>query len=55
MKHEDKLPEPYFRLLKKYDKDRVVCDYLSGMTDRYAITVFESLFIPTNFALGGVH
>lgn len=51
MKHTDKLPEPYKRLLNEYDEDRVVCDYLSGMTDRYAISVFESLFIPTNFSL----
>ena len=55
MSHVDKLPNPYFKLLDEYDKDRVVCDYLSGMTDRYAITVFEDLFIPVNFALGGVH
>ena len=55
MEHVDKLPEPYHTLLNEYDKDRVVCDYLSGMTDRYAITVFENLFIPTNFSLGGVH
>ena len=51
MEHTDKLPEPYKRLLEEYDEDRVVCDYLSGMTDRYAISVFESLFIPTNFSL----
>lgn len=55
MEHVDKLPEPYHTLLDEYDKDRVVCDYLSGMTDRYAITVFENLFIPTNISLGGVH
>ena len=51
MEHTDKLPEPYKRLLEEYDEDRVVCDYLSGMTDRYATSVFESLFIPTNFSL----
>lgn len=50
----DKLPKPYLKLLENYDKERVVCDYLSGMTDRYAITVFESIFIPTTFSLGGV-
>ncbi len=53
MKHIDKLPSPYKRLLDEYDEDRVVSDYLSGMTDRYAITVFEDLFIPTNFSIGG--
>ena len=52
--HVDKLPAPYLKLLDKADKDRVVCDYLSGMTDRYAIGVFESLFIPATFSIGGV-
>ena len=52
--HEKKLPQPYFSLLENYDKEQVVCDYLSGMTDRYAISVFESLFIPSTFSIGGV-
>lgn len=50
----DKLPQSYLRLLERDGKERVVCDYLSGMTDRYAIGVFESLFIPTTFSVGGV-
>ncbi|MBQ9728985.1 MAG: deoxyguanosinetriphosphate triphosphohydrolase [Clostridia bacterium] len=51
--HVDKLPKPYLRLLERDDKERVICDYLSGMTDRYAISVFEDLFIPVTFSLGG--
>ena len=54
MSHVDKLPKPYLKLLEKDGKERVVCDYISGMTDRYAIGVFESLFIPTTFSIGGV-
>ena len=54
MKNVDKLPKPYLVLLDEYDKERVVCDYLSGMTDRYAITAFEALFIPSTFSIGGV-
>ena len=50
----DKLPKPYLRYLERDGKERVVCDYLSGMTDRYAIGVFENLFIPSTFSLGGV-
>ena len=53
MKHVEKLPTPYAQLLERYDKEVVVCDYLSGMTDRYAIGVFESLFIPSTFSIGG--
>lgn len=51
--HIDKLPKRYLRLLEEDGKERVVCDYLSGMTDRYAISVFESLFIPATFSIGG--
>lgn len=54
MKHVDKLPPSYFRLLDEWDKEVVVCDYLSGMTDRYAISVFKSLFIPETFSIGGL-
>jgi dGTPase len=49
----DKLPKTYLRWLDRDGKERVVCDYLSGMTDRYAVSVFESLFIPTTFSIGG--
>ena len=54
MKHIDKLPKSYLALLEKDDEETVVCDYLSGMTDRYAISVFQTLFIPSTFSLGGI-
>lgn len=54
MSHIDELPKGYLFRLESDGKERVVCDYLSGMTDRYAITVFENLFIPANFSLGGI-
>lgn len=44
------LPEEYKKLLKDYPVEVVICDYISSMTDRYATTVFESLFVPRNFA-----
>ena len=28
--------------------ERVVCDYIAGMTDNYAVRTFENLFIPTS-------
>lgn len=27
-------------------KERVVCDYIAGMSDSYAIDRFEQLFVP---------
>ncbi|MBS1399423.1 MAG: deoxyguanosinetriphosphate triphosphohydrolase [Clostridia bacterium] len=52
--HTDRLPKQYLKLGESAPKEQIVCDYLSGMTDRYAINVFESLFIPETFSLGGV-
>ena len=52
--HTDKLPAPYAALLDEWGVERAVCDYISGMTDQYAITVFENIFIPTTFSLGGL-
>ena len=52
--HTERLPAQYVRLSEISSKEQIICDYLSGMTDRYAIDVFEDLFIPETFSLGGV-
>ena len=49
--HIDKLPDVYKNLLEEDGIDRVVCDYISSMTDRYCTYVFEDIFIPKNFML----
>lgn len=38
-----KLPTEYFEIIPKYGEEQVVCDYIAGMTDRYALGLFESL------------
>lgn len=53
LKHKDRLPERYIKLLDRFDEDTVMCDYLSSMTDRYAVCVFENLFIPKSFYVKG--
>ncbi len=40
------LSEEASRMLVDYDIDRVVCDYIAGMTDRYAVRKFGEIFIP---------
>lgn len=51
-KNPYKMPEMYIKLLKEGDNlEQVICDYLSGMTDRYAIHVFNELFIPHSFII----
>ena len=50
IKHIDKLPAPYVARLKKGDtKTQVVCDYIAGMTDRYAIHQYMDLFFPRSW------
>ncbi len=42
----EKLPEEYLGIAKKTDVDRAVCDYISGMSDGYAVDLYSELFIP---------
>lgn len=42
----DALPEFYLKELLSADKDTVICDYISGMSDGYAVKTFTQLFIP---------
>ena len=43
------LPEETAKMLESYDLDRVVCDYIAGMTDRYAVKKFSDIFIPASW------
>lgn len=49
----DKLPMEYRRLMLDTGdpQERIVCDYISSMSDRYAIGVYSDLFIPTSWAV----
>ncbi|HZJ58231.1 MAG TPA: deoxyguanosinetriphosphate triphosphohydrolase [Clostridia bacterium] len=40
------LPTEYFKNISQWGTDQVVCDYIAGMTDRYALGVFETLQDP---------
>ena len=40
------LPIGYLEIVSKESVGRAVCDYLSGMTDRFAIELYRGLFIP---------
>jgi dGTPase len=46
-RHSEEMPDEYLRLMSQGEKpERVVCDYIAGMTDYYAINRFTELFIP---------
>lgn len=48
MAHVEMLPGEFLELmeLRGEKKERIVCDYIAGMSDRYAIDMFEQLFVP---------
>ncbi len=49
LEHLTEIPEEYFSLIEKRGDDprRIVCDYISGMTDFYAVDDYQRLFIPS--------
>ena len=56
MEHIDEIPAKYRRMVEQEneDVDRVVCDYISGMTDQYAVTKFNELFMPLAWQVDGI-
>lgn len=49
MKHPEKLPVEYRNICRRFDVDRAVCDYISGMSDGYAIDLYNELFVPNSW------
>ncbi|MCR5100497.1 MAG: deoxyguanosinetriphosphate triphosphohydrolase [Butyrivibrio sp.] len=50
MDNIDQIPEYLKKLMEKGEpKEKVVCDYVSSMTDRFAIYKFEEYFIPKSW------
>ncbi len=50
IKTPDLLPEEMAKMLDRYDIHRLVCDYVAGMTDRYAIKKFHDIFMPDSWS-----
>lgn len=47
MNHTDELPKFFVELgLRGEPREQVVCDYISSMTDRFAIAVYEQIYVP---------
>lgn len=46
VKNPEKLPENYIKFTEEYPLQQVVCDYISSMTDRYAVYSFNKVFVP---------
>ncbi|MFA9380329.1 MAG: deoxyguanosinetriphosphate triphosphohydrolase [Acetanaerobacterium sp.] len=46
MQNPDRLPEGFRRILELDGQERAVCDYISGMSDRYATAVYNDIYVP---------
>ena len=52
--HTGFLPEKYRRMIDGGEsEDRVICDYIAGMTDQYAIMKFSEYFLPQAWQVDG--
>ena len=49
--HIDELPVVYQSIADDEGPQRAVCDYVSGMTDSYALEVYSELFIPAAWTI----
>lgn len=48
--HPEAVPDSIMKCKQCENMEGVVCDYIAGMTDRYAKGCFERAFIPSDFA-----
>ena len=44
------LPAEYQTIAMRDGLDRAVCDYISGMSDRYAIKLYNDFFVPKGWS-----
>lgn len=50
--HPEEMSQEYKRLLSEgEEKERVVCDYISGMTDQYSMVKFREIFVPKGWSV----
>ncbi|HIW73977.1 MAG TPA: deoxyguanosinetriphosphate triphosphohydrolase [Firmicutes bacterium] len=49
--HPQRLPAEYRGICEKEGIPRAVCDYIAGMTDNYALEVYDELFIPQGWRI----
>jgi dGTPase len=47
----DEMPSEYKVIREKEGVERAACDYIAGMTDRYAVHTFEELFVPRSWVV----
>ena len=53
LRHPEALPEDFHPQLSFDGMERTVCDYIAGMTDKYAVDKYSELFIPSGWNVRG--
>lgn len=48
--HPDELPQEYIEIYKLDGANRASCDYIAGMSDKYALAEYTKLFVPKAWA-----
>lgn len=52
MEQPEQMPQEYVQMIAEdVSKEIVVCDYIAGMTDTYAVYMFRKLFEPTSWGM----
>ena len=51
MKHPEEIPADFQPQLDFEGMPRTICDYIAGMTDKYAIYKYNEIFIPAAWQL----
>ncbi len=51
VKRPEAMPGFYRGIAERDGIDRAVCDYISGVTDQFAVSLFKELFIPKSWTL----
>ncbi len=51
LEHIEELPEEFLQLMEVNgdSKEQIICDYIAGMTDNYAVKTFREIFIPESW------
>ena len=54
MDHVELLPPKFLKMMDEgEDKGRVVCDFIAGMTDQFAINRFNEFYLPKAWQVDG--
>ncbi len=51
MNNPRKMSQEYMKICENEGKERAVADYIAGMTDHYAITVYSDIYIPKAWSI----